>query len=176
MKSPTLTSLLVLIPILMIDAVIELSFICYIVAFLHGRATGTFSVDYPLGQTFKIQGHPSNLLKNQGHTSNGSAGTALVLVGIGGLMVIWLQKRGARIVSSQTQSCGRDSHQEDRQPVSIHAFHFLGPPHHPKCATHPQHPYLHLRRDKEPRQPNDKFNRRSRARCSCQVSSRAMDT
>ena len=100
MATRPLTSLLVLVLILMVDAAIELSFVSYMVAFLHGRSSGSFSVDYPSGQTFELQGHPSKFLQNQGHTSNGAAGAALVLIGVGGLLTIWLQKRRARIVSN----------------------------------------------------------------------------
>ena len=102
MVTRPLTSLLLLVSILMIDAAIELSFVSYTVAFLHGRSSGTFSIDYPSGQTFELQGQPSKLLQSQGHTSNGAAGTALVLVGFGGLLTIWLQKRRAKMVSNPT--------------------------------------------------------------------------
>jgi tryptophan-rich sensory protein len=83
-------SLLVL---LMIDAIIELSFISSMVAWLHSTAGGEFEVIAPDSQdtlSFNLHGKPKNLLLNQGHTSNGAAGTAFVLIGLGGILVLTL--------------------------------------------------------------------------------------
>ncbi|KAH7131684.1 hypothetical protein B0J13DRAFT_529661 [Dactylonectria estremocensis] len=78
--------------LLMVVAIIELSFISTMVGFLHGPASGTFGFLYN-GSTYQLHGHPKNLIADQGHTSNGAAGTAFVLVGLGGFLVLWLRSR-----------------------------------------------------------------------------------
>ena len=76
----------------MIDAVLELAFISSMVAWLHRTASGTFPI--ALGtSTFDFRGEPLNLMTDQGHTSNGAAGTAFVLVGCGGLLALFLRGR-----------------------------------------------------------------------------------
>ncbi|KAH6897301.1 hypothetical protein B0T10DRAFT_182262 [Thelonectria olida] len=75
--------------LLMSVAIIELSFISYMVAWLHGAASGTFSFNFD-GSTYDIKGEPKNFIVDQGHTSNGAAGTAFVLVGTGGFITLWL--------------------------------------------------------------------------------------
>ncbi|KAK7428219.1 hypothetical protein QQZ08_005285 [Neonectria magnoliae] len=78
--------------LLMVVAIVELSFISAMVGWLHGTASGTF--DFRLdGSIYPLNGHPKNLIVDQGHTSNGAAGTAFVLVGLGGFVVLWLRSR-----------------------------------------------------------------------------------
>ncbi|KAK3387201.1 hypothetical protein B0H63DRAFT_152617 [Podospora didyma] len=79
--------------LLAIDAAISLSLVSSMVAFLHGRASRPFEVAYPAGSRFNLAGHPANLLVDQGHTTNGAGGTALVLVGFGGILALWLEHR-----------------------------------------------------------------------------------
>lgn len=86
------SAFLILLPILMVDAVIEVGFVGSMVGFLHDRAGRTFTIDWPQ-QTFELNGKPKGLLVNQGHTSNGAAGTALILVGVLGLLTIWWERR-----------------------------------------------------------------------------------
>jgi hypothetical protein len=93
--------LTILVPILMIDSIIEMSFVSAMVGFLLGRGHKNFEVSNPSGQNFELRGHPVGLLVNQGHTTNGAAGTGFVLIGIGGLLAIWVQKRRMRTVSFQ---------------------------------------------------------------------------
>ena len=83
--------------VLMVDAVIEVAFIGSMVGFLHDRAGKFFTIDAPNG-TFDLHGKPKGLLADQGHTSNGAAGTAIVLVGWLGLLAIWHDKRRYRRV------------------------------------------------------------------------------
>jgi len=90
--------LLVAIPILMADGLIEVGFVGSMVGFLHDRAGKFFTIDAPNG-TFDLHGKPKGILVDQGHTSNGAAGTAVVLVGILGLLVIFSERRRARKVS-----------------------------------------------------------------------------
>lgn len=84
--------------LLMIDAIIELSFISSMVAWLHSTAGGEFEVIAPEMQgtmSFSLHGKPKGLLLNQGHTSNGAAGTAFVLVGFGGILILTLRHRAS---------------------------------------------------------------------------------
>lgn len=76
----------------MVDSIIELSFVSSMVAWLHRRAGGSFEIAYN-GSTYSLHGKPENELADQGHTSNGAAGTAFVLIGIGGILVLWLRGR-----------------------------------------------------------------------------------
>ncbi|OAG39968.1 hypothetical protein AYO21_05841 [Fonsecaea monophora] len=89
------TPLYVAMAALMIDGVIEVGFVGSMVGFLHDRAGKFFTIDAPNG-SFDLHGKPKGLLVNQGHTSNGAAGTAIVLVGFLGLLTIWYEKRRAR--------------------------------------------------------------------------------
>lgn len=81
--------------LLMVDAAIEMAFISSMVYWLHYRAGKAFEVNYN-GGTFSLHGKPVGLLANQGHTSNGAAGTAFVLIGLGGILALWLRSRAAR--------------------------------------------------------------------------------
>lgn len=83
---------------LMIDSILELSFVTATVGWLHNTASGTFAVRFG-SSTFELRGEPANLLTDQGHTSNGAAGTAFVLVGLGGIIALWL--RGGRYRASR---------------------------------------------------------------------------
>ena len=94
-----LLSLAILVPILMVDAIIELSLISSMVAFIEGRGAKPWEALDNDGNTFDFPAHPENLVVDQGHTSNGAAGTAFILVGFGGLVVMWLQHRRSRAVS-----------------------------------------------------------------------------
>lgn len=91
--APLLTlALWVAIGVLMVDSIIELSFVSSMVAWLHRRAGRDFDVNYN-GSTYPLHGKPVGLLVNQGHTSNGAAGTAFVLIGMGGILALWLRTR-----------------------------------------------------------------------------------
>ncbi|KAF2161112.1 hypothetical protein M409DRAFT_28442 [Zasmidium cellare ATCC 36951] len=91
--APPLTLVLwVSIGVLMVDSIIELSFVSSMVAWLHRRAGRDFEIAYN-GSTYPLHGKPLNLLVNQGHTSNGAAGTAFVLIGMGGILALWLRTR-----------------------------------------------------------------------------------
>lgn len=78
--------------LLMTSAIIELSFISAMVGWLHATASGTFAFRYN-SSTYVLKGEPLNFLVDQGHTSNGAAGTAFILVGTGGFLVLWLISR-----------------------------------------------------------------------------------
>lgn len=78
--------------LLMLDALLEMALISSMVAWLHRRAGRSFEIDYN-GSSFSLHGKPFGLLVDQGHTSNGAAGTAFVLVGLGGILVMALRNR-----------------------------------------------------------------------------------
>lgn len=84
--------------LLMIDAIIELAFVSSMVAWLHRTAGGDFTVVAPSTSSelsFPLHGKPESLLLNQGHTSNAAAGTAFVLVGLGGILALALRHRAS---------------------------------------------------------------------------------
>lgn len=84
--------LYIAIALLMLDSIIELSFISSMVAWLHRRAGGSFEIAYN-NSSFPLHGKPLNLLVDQGHTSNGAAGTAFVLIGLGGILILSARSR-----------------------------------------------------------------------------------
>ena len=86
--------------VLMVDAVIEVAFIGSMVGFLHDRAGKFFTINAPNG-AFDLHGKPKGLLVDQGHTSNGAAGTALILVGVLGFLALWNDQRRFRRVCLQ---------------------------------------------------------------------------
>jgi hypothetical protein len=88
----TLFGLKVALVLLMLAAALELSFISSMVAWLHATATGSFTVATGSG-SFLLRGEPADLMTDQGHTSNGAAGTAFVLIGIGGILALFLRSR-----------------------------------------------------------------------------------
>lgn len=81
----------------MIDGLIEVGFVGSTVGFLHDRAGKFFTIEAPSGP-FNLHGKPAGLLVDQGHTSNGAAGTAVVLVGILGFLTMWYERRRHRKV------------------------------------------------------------------------------
>jgi len=87
----------------LVDAVIEVAFVGSMVGFLHDRAGKFFTINAPNG-SFNLHGKPKGLLVDQGHTSNGAAGTALILVGVLGLLVITYDKRRARRTQATNHS------------------------------------------------------------------------
>ncbi|KAF7553241.1 hypothetical protein G7Z17_g3773 [Cylindrodendrum hubeiense] len=78
--------------LLMVVSIIELSFISAMVGWLHGTASGTFAFSFD-GSTYELKGEPKNLIVDQGHTSNGAAGTGFILIGLGGFLALWLRSR-----------------------------------------------------------------------------------
>ncbi|KAK3955479.1 hypothetical protein QBC32DRAFT_229686 [Pseudoneurospora amorphoporcata] len=80
--------------LLYIDAVISLSLVSSMVAFLHGRGGQPFEVRTDLtGSFFNLPGEPAHLLTDHGHTTNGAGGTGIVLVWFGGCLALWLEHR-----------------------------------------------------------------------------------
>ncbi|KAI5861301.1 hypothetical protein GGS23DRAFT_145256 [Durotheca rogersii] len=88
--SRLLVALAISIALLMVDSVIELSLISSMVGWLHRRASQGFSFRYE-GSVYPMPGEPLHLMVDQGHTSNGAAGTAFVIVGLGGIVALSLR-------------------------------------------------------------------------------------
>lgn len=87
--------------VLMIDSAIELATISSMVGYLHrsGANTYPFITDDSTEPLVFVNAKPAGLLLNEGHTSNGAAGTALVLICFGGFITLWHQHRRQRAVS-----------------------------------------------------------------------------
>jgi hypothetical protein len=85
--------------VLMIDSAIELALISSMVGYLHRSGANRYPFDLPDGTSALINAKPVGLLLNEGHTSNGAAGTALVLVCFGGFLVLFMQRRREQRVS-----------------------------------------------------------------------------
>ena len=83
------------IALLTIDALMETAFIATMVSWLHRTAGKGFLINYQ-GDQFLLQGKPLGLLADQGHASNGAAGTVYVVIGFGGLLALWLRSRQLR--------------------------------------------------------------------------------
>ena len=79
--------------LLIADGVIELAFITTMVGWLHRVAGAGFPITYPANGQFLLAGKPKNFLLDQGHTSNGAAGTAFIVVGLGGFIALFLRHR-----------------------------------------------------------------------------------
>ncbi|KAI7188543.1 hypothetical protein D0869_02720 [Hortaea werneckii] len=78
--------------VLMLAAGLELASISSMVYWLHYRAGKDFTIAYQ-DSTFSLHGKPENLLVDQGHISNGAAGTAFVLVSLLGFVALALRSR-----------------------------------------------------------------------------------
>lgn len=86
--------------LVMLASALELSLISATVAYLAQLDKRTFTVSSsttsspsPPTTTTTIHGLPATLLVDQGHTANGAAGTALVLLGLGGVLALHLRSR-----------------------------------------------------------------------------------
>ena len=82
----------------MVDCLLEVAFIGSTVGYLH--KDGIFTVFGPDNTVLQLLGKPLHISGNQGHTSNGAAGTGLILVGLLGLLILSNQLKLERSVSS----------------------------------------------------------------------------
>ena len=78
--------------VLTIDALMEMAFIATTVSWLHRVAGKGFYINYQ-GDQFLLQGKPLNILLDQGHASNGAAGTIYVAIGFFGALALYLRHR-----------------------------------------------------------------------------------
>ncbi|KAI1316618.1 hypothetical protein F5Y16DRAFT_414716 [Xylariaceae sp. FL0255] len=88
--------------LLMIDSIIELSLISSMVGWLDLTASQSAWQFTIAGATYSVSGLPKKLIVDHGHTSNGAAGTAFVVVALGGLLALCL-----RHVSDRREGRGR---------------------------------------------------------------------
>ncbi|KAK3989843.1 hypothetical protein QBC44DRAFT_342322 [Cladorrhinum sp. PSN332] len=97
-KKSLLGPIIFVLALLSVDAGISLALVSNMVAFLHGYGKGPFKVNAEGAQDviFLLAGHPQKLITNQGHTTNGAGGTALVLVGLGGVIALLLERRARK--------------------------------------------------------------------------------
>ena len=79
--------------LLTIDSAIELAFISSMVGYLHRSGANQYPFNSDNGTSALINAKPAHLLLNEGHTSNGAAGTCLILICFGGFLVLWTQRR-----------------------------------------------------------------------------------
>ncbi|KAL2160049.1 hypothetical protein VTH06DRAFT_1704 [Thermothelomyces fergusii] len=79
--------------LLAVDAAITMGLVSSMVSFLHHNGRGPFAVAPPGGSPFLLPGEPANLVTDHGHTANAAGGTALILVGLGGNIALWLEHR-----------------------------------------------------------------------------------
>jgi hypothetical protein len=79
--------------LLTIDSAIELALISSMVGYLHRSGANKYPFDLGNGASALINAKPVGLLLNEGHTSNGAAGTALILICFGGFLVLFTQRR-----------------------------------------------------------------------------------
>ena len=79
--------------VLMVVGIIELSFISSMVAWIHRSAAYTSFTIRNDESTFELTGMPKHPLVDQGHASNGVAGTVFIVVGCGGIVALWLSRK-----------------------------------------------------------------------------------
>lgn len=85
--------------LLAVDAAITMGLVSNMVSFLHRNGRGPFAVAPADGSPFLLTGKPANLVVNQGHTTNAAGGTALILIGFGGSIALWLERRARKKVT-----------------------------------------------------------------------------
>lgn len=83
-------ALYVLLGLFVADCVIELAFISSMVGWL-AKLQG-FKINYN-GSGFELFPKPAHMFVDQGHSSNGVAGTGIIVVGIFGIIALWLRSR-----------------------------------------------------------------------------------
>lgn len=93
-----LLPLAVALVLLMIDSAIEVALVSSMVGYLHRSGSNQYPFEYQ-GTSATVDAKPAQLLLNQGHLSNGAAGTALVVVSFGGFVILWVQRRRKRMVT-----------------------------------------------------------------------------
>jgi len=81
--------------VLMDDSAVELALISSMVGYLHRSGANRYPFKYSGGPA-SVPAKPAGLMLNQGHTSNGAAGTALVGICFGGFLMMLLERRRAK--------------------------------------------------------------------------------
>lgn len=84
--------LYVAVALLFADGIIELGFLSTMVRWVSVTAGAGFRVNGPDGE-FLLAGKPLNFPHDQGHASNGAAGSCFIVVGLGGALALYLRHR-----------------------------------------------------------------------------------
>ncbi|KAK3314961.1 hypothetical protein B0H66DRAFT_328563 [Apodospora peruviana] len=101
MASPLIRYICIAVALVALDGAIGMALVTSMVGFLANRGKGPFEVaDSP--SNFALSGQPANLIVDQGHTTNGTCGTALILVGVGGVLALVLEIKSRK-------KCGKSS-------------------------------------------------------------------
>jgi hypothetical protein len=89
---------------LALDSLLEVGFIGSMVSYLHiAHHDVPFAIaGTPTTPSFSLYPKPAHISVNQGHTSNGAAGTALILVSLLGFLVLFLRKRARDLPARDT--------------------------------------------------------------------------
>lgn len=99
MKSDTyLGYIYIVLGLLVADAAISMGFVTSMVNFLHTKGQGPFRVNTDNGSIL-FYGEPDHqhFIADQGHVTNGVGGTAVVVLGFGGILALWLENRSRRM-------------------------------------------------------------------------------
>jgi hypothetical protein len=131
--------------VLLVDSAIELAFISSMVGYLHRSGANQYPFELDDGTIVLVNAKPAGLLLNEGHTSNGAAGTALVLICFGGFLVLWLQRRRERKVVPAYQP-GKNIPNKAIEPNSKPFWTFLAihDLHHSVLSPHSRRSGLYL--------------------------------
>ena len=92
----TLTLLQLALLVLLLASAIELALISSMVGYLHRSGANEYPFEYQ-GATYTIHSKPVGLLLNEGHTSNGAAGSGIIF-SLAGLALCWKVKQARRRV------------------------------------------------------------------------------
>ncbi|KAI0183889.1 hypothetical protein EV127DRAFT_506261 [Xylaria flabelliformis] len=99
--SVTSVALKVSIGLLMIDAIVEVSFVSSSLTWLHDKAARKLLHFAAYGSKHRLPMLPRHLIIEHLRTANGAAGTAFALVGVGGILALilrnWAQYRTGRL-------------------------------------------------------------------------------
>ncbi|KAL2155326.1 hypothetical protein VTH82DRAFT_67 [Thermothelomyces myriococcoides] len=82
--------------LLAVDAAVCVGMVSSMISFLHHNGRGPFMVDLPEGRSFWLAGEPVNLVTDPAHTTLAAGGTTLILVGLGGSIALWLERRARK--------------------------------------------------------------------------------
>ncbi len=133
--------------LLMIDSAIELALVSSMVGYLHRSGANKYPFALDNGTIVQVNAKPAGLLLNEGHTSNGAAGTALVLICFGGFLVLSMQRQRERKVipdfpkmaTELTNKTTGASSKTFSTFLAIYRLHHTLIPSHARCS----HLYLH---------------------------------
>lgn len=101
-----LSILAIAILVLGLDAAIEMGLLSSMVGYLHRSGGNQYPFRTADGSIALINAKPHHLGTNEGHLSNGAAGTALVLICIAGIGVLFYERRSAKVCREEVDLGG----------------------------------------------------------------------